>query len=291
MFSTSLRKLVSYPHSRYKQARLKVRCNLGNFSRAYLARLSRLDRHFVAQYHWKEDAPALLDAELSKLHFLSVEANDSIQDVLTRHGLFDSLPDESQYNMLFRSDEINFGMALDKKAPMDCLGRTGLHQALDAVATLETQYYQRRSTLLEQLETFISDEPLEHINQRDILGRTLLHVACEKGWTAGVRKLLAKGAEPNLKTAYGSTPLHYAAAGEHYDIVQMLLGRHSSEKSSLLDYRNNTALYYACKGTHTMLITLLLEYIHPRLGGTLETPVPLLKACISHRPAKSTNVD
>lgn len=259
--------------------KLTACCNPGNYSRAYLARLSRLNRHFVVQYHWKEDAPALLDAELSKLDSLSLEANDSIQDVLARHDLFDSLPDESQYNMLFRSDEINFGMALDSKAPMDCLGRTGLHQALDAVATLETQFHQRRSTLLGQLENFIAGEPLHHINQQDILGRTLLHLACENGWTEGVRELLAKGAVPNLKTAYGSLPLHYAAAGEHYEIVQMLLDRHSNEDASVLDYRSNTALYYACKGTFFMLISLLLHSIHPRLGGTPETPVPLLKVC------------
>lgn len=255
----------------------KTDYHLDNLARAYLTRLSRLERHFVDKYHWKENAPTLLAAELCGLHALSIGANESIQDVLSRHNLLNLLPDESQYNLLFRPDNVNFGLALDEKAPMDCLGRTGLHQALDAVPTLEKRYEKRGSVSLGQLETFVSDQPLDYINQQDILGRTLLHLACEKGWEQGVRKLLEKGADPSLQTAYGSLPLHYAAAVGHVEITRMLLDDGAAIAANTLDCRNNTAMYYACRFRNIDLVHLLLEYIGPAIGGTAPTSSPITK--------------
>lgn len=225
--------------------------------------------------------------ELSGLHELSIGANESIQDVLSRHDLFDLLPDESQYNLLFRPDNVNFGLALDEKAPIDCLGRTGLHQALDAVPTLERRYEQQRSILLNQLETFVSDQPLDYINQQDILGRTLLHLACEKGWEQGVRRLLEKGADPSLQTAYGSLPLHYAAAVGHVQITLMLLDGGAATAANMLDCRNNTALYYACNFRNIDLVNLLLKYIGPAIGGTAQTPSPITKVSLATVTART----
>ncbi|KAF1979119.1 ankyrin [Bimuria novae-zelandiae CBS 107.79] len=250
----------------------------GDFARAYLTRLSRLSRHFVVQYHWSQDSPALLEAEICGLYSLAIGANESIQDALTRHNLFETLPDESQYNSLYRPDEINFGMALDEQADIDCLGRTGLHQALDAVPILEKEYVQPRAILLAQLLTFLADRPLEYINQQDILGRTLLHIATQKGWTAGVRQLLDKGADTSLKTVYGSLPLHYAAASGNLDILKMLRNDLQGEgHANHVDVRNNTALYYACGNKNPGVIDELLSQVDPNVGGTAETPLPLLK--------------
>ncbi|KAJ4287692.1 hypothetical protein N0V90_012395 [Kalmusia sp. IMI 367209] len=250
----------------------------GDACRAYLIRLSRLSRHFHIENHSREGNPALVDAEISLLCAISTRANESIRDLLERCGLYDSLPNESRYNLLFRPDEINFGMAVDDQAEMDCLGRTGLHQALDTISTLDLQYDQLKALMFAQLDHLISGYSLDYINQQDILGRTLLHLACQKGWTVGVRKLLEKGADPSLKTMYGSLPLHYAAASGYLGIATMLQPHMPITSASFMDHRNNTALYYACTNKSPALVELLLTKIHPNIGGTSETPLPFLKA-------------
>lgn len=52
---------------------------------------------------------------------------------------------------------------------------------------------------------------------------SLLHAAAERGWLAGVRRLLGSGGQVDLVDAQGCTPLHRAAGLGHADVVSALL--------------------------------------------------------------------
>jgi ankyrin repeat protein len=51
-----------------------------------------------------------------------------------------------------------------------------------------------------------------------------LHTAAERGDAGRARQLLSAGADVNAFDSLHRTPLHYAARGEHLDLVQLLLG-------------------------------------------------------------------
>src|SRR5437870_2376160 len=52
-----------------------------------------------------------------------------------------------------------------------------------------------------------------------------LHLAAQSGDLKGVKKYLDEGLDPNVFDDLSKTPLHYAAEGEHIDVVQLLLSR------------------------------------------------------------------
>ncbi len=99
------------------------------------------------------------------------------------------------------------------------------------------------------------------INARDIdieikarNGDNALMIASYKGNRAAVDALLAKGAQINRP---GWTALHYAAAGGHNEIVQLLL-----DKSAYIDAaspNNTTPIMMAARGGHILTVKLLLE--------------------------------
>ncbi|KAI2633858.1 hypothetical protein GGS21DRAFT_115997 [Xylaria nigripes] len=95
------------------------------------------------------------------------------------------------------------------------------------------------------------------VNSADAANRTALLGACSRGWTAGVRHLLSKGAVVNTSSNKGVTPLHVSAMRGHVDGVKLLL-----EKGACLhvkDKINATPLNRAAFAGHTEVVKLLLE--------------------------------
>lgn len=85
-------------------------------------------------------------------------------------------------------------------------------------------------------------------------GDTALMIACYKGNKPVVEALLARDAEVNRP---GWTPLHYAAAAGHNEIVQLLL-----DKSAYIDAESpnkTTPLMMAALNNHIYTIKLLLD--------------------------------
>ncbi|KAF3003437.1 hypothetical protein E8E13_001880 [Curvularia kusanoi] len=122
----------------------------------------------------------------------------------------------------------------------DCLKRTQIHRMLD-------QAMDRESGLEFHGWAYDHLRGGTGVNHTDVLGRSVLHLACQKGFEYGVTKLLADGANPSIKTVYGSLPLHYAAANGFASICEMLLQHMGSEELDAEDDFGMTALDYAEK--------------------------------------------
>jgi uncharacterized protein len=85
-------------------------------------------------------------------------------------------------------------------------------------------------------------------------GDNALMIAAYKGNRRAVEVLLAKGAEVNRP---GWTALHYAAAGGHNEIVQILLDR--SAYIDAASPNNTTPIMMAARGGHILTVKLLLD--------------------------------
>lgn len=85
---------------------------------------------------------------------------------------------------------------------------------------------------------------------------TQLWNASKAGDAAAVRRLLARGANPNMKTGDGLTPLMAAAHNGHLAVVQALLARRANINASSDD--GNTALIWASHNGHLPIVRTLV---------------------------------
>ncbi|KAF1961236.1 ankyrin [Byssothecium circinans] len=242
--------------------RLHALADSGNSCGEYLLRQSRLDRHLGGK-HCGDDASARLKKELFELSKQAPIVESMINTVLKDMNLLNSVPttakgNKSISNFMFRSDEICYQMWLHFWMEGDCLGRTGLHQYLDSISKYDE----------EDVKCLQTDYPNFYLDSQDLLGRSALHIACQRGWVDGVRVMLCQGANYWLKTIYGSTPLHYAAAVGSSSICRMLLAkaeRFHGFSFQDTDCLGRTPLYYAINSHNIDLILLLF---HPSLYHT-----------------------
>ena len=68
---------------------------------------------------------------------------------------------------------------------------------------------------------------LSEIDAKDYKNWTTLHKASKFGFLHVVEVLVIDGANLNVKTNEGKTPLHYASQEGHYQIVQYLIKKHA----------------------------------------------------------------
>ncbi len=91
-----------------------------------------------------------------------------------------------------------------------------------------------------------------------IYGFTVLHHAASSGYVHIVKFLLSAGADVNARNSEDQTPLHLAAQ-EHFDVVEVLCGRHDIDIDAC-DNDGNTPIMWALQyGCPHNIVYLLLQ--------------------------------
>jgi ankyrin repeat protein len=96
------------------------------------------------------------------------------------------------------------------------------------------------------------------VNAKDKYGLTPLHWATAREHTEVVKILLAAGADTEATNNIGWTPLHYAASWGFTEVVEILLnaGANKEAKSSVTEF---TPLHLAAYGGHTEIVEILIK--------------------------------
>ena len=113
---------------------------------------------------------------------------------------------------IFHNDSVGYWLFVKGKEQQDCLGRSTLLQCLDEVVGCPKD---------DDLIVLRRNPPHFDLDLQDLLGRTALHIACEKGWTLFVEVLLELGADPGVVTVFGHLPLHYAATANAQEATSL----------------------------------------------------------------------
>ncbi|XP_062501820.1 ankyrin repeat domain-containing protein 27-like [Corticium candelabrum] len=124
----------------------------------------------------------------------------------------------------------------------------------------------------------------EQINQHvvlsmdecDLEGRTVLHVASICGHRNIVLLLLKRGAAVNPKNKLKQTPLHLACQYNHQDIVMLLI--EYGARVSARDERGNTPLHFCCSNGHDASAAILLFHDAPVNAANNHGNTPLHNA-------------
>jgi len=85
-----------------------------------------------------------------------------------------------------------------------------------------------------------------------------LHIAAYEGDVERVKKLLKKGADPNVQEEHGRMPLHVAVYKGHVDVVRLLL-EHGADPN-IQNKDGETPLHNAALQGHVDIVRLLLEH-------------------------------
>lgn len=80
-----------------------------------------------------------------------------------------------------------------------------------------------------------------------------------------VNMLVARNADVNAAASNGTTPLHWAAARNQYDIVRLLLLEGSNSAQRAGDGR--TALHWACSNGHLEVVKVCARHRFNPWGG------------------------
>lgn len=141
----------------------------------------------------------------------------------------------------------------------DCLGRYPLLCFLD-VSFPSDNVRRKVKDLFNDIDWYQvgEEDRINMFNRQDILGRSALHVACQKGQIEIAQRLLVLGASPRLTTSTGALPLHYAAASGEADICKLLLSVRGPF-DALFDQYNGSPLLYAIKKGNVEATKVLLQ--------------------------------
>lgn len=96
------------------------------------------------------------------------------------------------------------------------------------------------------------------INVQDHNGRTPLHLSAIHYTTPEIpHLLLSAGADPNIRTRAGETPLHYAATYTRPELVDLLLRRSPAAAVNSRDNTGSTPLHWATRSGRMGVVRLL----------------------------------
>ena len=179
---------------------------------------------------WKETATNL-EAQLDK-------ANSQIDDLKLKNQSFqdDWFKQESKIKNL-------------KDGNLHKFENQKLKESLAASEKINQQLAIRNQALAEKFEDL-----------KTALNRTnVLHLACQEGSKDQVKMFLEIGANTNIKSKNGNTPLHFATIKGHLEIVQLLL-QNGSDVNTASCIVEKTPLHYAAEYGHIEIIKILLKY-------------------------------
>jgi hypothetical protein len=131
----------------------------------------------------------------------------------------------------------------------DFLDRSIAHQMFDHLSYKAARFLRPEQSKMFEVESLYQVQ--------DRLGRTLLHLLCQKGPYEWIKRSLQIGADPSASTIYGHLPLHYAAQRGDYNICTLLLsykGRFNIEQK---DKFGRAAYVYAACANHSGVKSLL----------------------------------
>lgn len=173
---------------------------------------------------------------LPPLHFAMFHCDSALVDRLIEKGADINRGDVDGATTLHRAcwcdcDKV-VEMLLDRGANTDVKNQSGM-TALDYAVV-----YGHSAVV----DVFINKFP-EMIHLQDTKGWTRFHKACADNNTSMVRCLLNNGAEIDLATKYGSTPLHLALKRGSFEVADILLD--SGARVDIKDIHGNTPLHEA----------------------------------------------
>jgi ankyrin repeat protein len=118
--------------------------------------------------------------------------------------------------------------------------------------------FERVSEIIEQLRIIEGS-----IDAADDLGYTALHIAVCKDHVTIVDLLLSNGANPNIATPSGWTPLHTAAQEGHLETTERLLADLRTEADAKNEFRE-TPLDYAILEKHKGVEECISKFLKTR---------------------------
>lgn len=209
----------------------------------YIARKCRISRYLYC-LNCKNPTKAMYDMleagnqELERLAALSPRIVSHVIALFESFGMAHAAATARRME-LFHSSMIGSKLFERRVEMKDSLGRSTLHQWLDN----KERYHPNDLKILRK------NAPRFDIDAQDILGRTALHIACQKSQIDIVKTLLNLGADPCMITKFSHSPLHYAAVADiniTSELCQMLCDRMSHQAITESDKLHCNAYEYVC---------------------------------------------
>ncbi|CAB0040997.1 unnamed protein product [Trichogramma brassicae] len=168
----------------------------------------------------------------------------------------------------------------DSLSVIDAEGSTPLHDICK-------YHFDDQDLLIWLFKIIIEQDRTIQIDTQDRCGDTLLHLAFDSRHENLAALLLRNGANPNIASASGKTPLHQICSRDYdddvFDAAKMLFDISDEKQKTILvdaqDKQGWTPLHWAVAGMHARLIKLLLKRGASPNVTNKDGETPLHKIC------------
>lgn len=214
------------------------------------------------EYFKQKDVLYLRFRGTSSGHAIALSFKRNNKQEIISYRIFDpnfgeiEIQDKDKFNKLLK--------ALSENYPMTSCNVLDIEQYLNENGFVKNTNYKKEDKYILQIQA----------NQKNI-SHLLLHAA-ERGDIEFLKRILAQGADVNIRTLDHYTPLHIACENGYKDTVKVLL-----ENGANIEAVTNegvTPLYITCQLGLKDIAALLLEH-NPNIETTVGGTPPLYAAC------------